>query len=178
MPQFELQYKSVLEGTGEEALVTTLSGTGKYRQGVCWNIIILTFQSISAWRTTWYIDDIDRLGTSHSHPLSWTALTTSVYRLWAQTCILTGRNFSRSRRKWHRTEYSSTNAHPIYMKLHRILPLCISHRIQFFSTKSAIYSWRYSSLSVTISDHHGQFFRWLAKIQNLPCKSARLACKI
>ena len=37
---------------------------------------------------------------------------------------------------------------------------------------------RYSSLSVAISDHHGRFLRRQAKIQNLPCEIARLACKM
>ena len=30
--------------------------------------------------------------------------------------------------------------------------------MQLFSRKSTTYSWRYSSLSVAISDHHGRFF--------------------
>ena len=85
----------------------------------------------------------------------------SVHRLWAQTCLQTGRNFRRSAsrlsRKWHRTEISSTNTYPIYMKLHRILPLNNPHRMRLSSMKSAIYSWRYSSLSVADSDPHGQF---------------------
>ena len=44
-----------------------------------------------------------------------------------------------SQRKWHRTEISSTNTHPIYIKLHRILPLNNPHRMRLSSMKSAIY---------------------------------------
>ena len=35
---------------------TGWGGTGKYRQGMCWNIVILTFQVISTWRRTLYVD--------------------------------------------------------------------------------------------------------------------------
>ena len=46
------------EWTGWGGQIECWSGMGKYQQGVCWNIVISTFQSISAWRRTWYIDVI------------------------------------------------------------------------------------------------------------------------
>ena len=104
------------------------------------------------------------------------------HRLWAQLVAKTRRNLHVLCHDLvidrHRTDYSSPNIHPNCMNLHRIIPLIILYRMRLFSWKSTIYSKRYSLLSVAISNRHGQFFRRRAKIQNLPCKLAGLACKI